>query len=772
MICRGWSSLGKLPGVLALLLAALVLVVGCSSSSDGYDTGDANPVVQTYSGPKYLRGTIGSYGEFVNRTPRYVGGYGMVVDLNGTGSNEVPGFVREWLVNEMLRNKLGSVSFGTERFGPERVMADTGSSVVAVEGLIPPGARRGAKFDILVTMIDQTSTSLAGGRLFWPTQMSPLGLDRRLLYTETQAVGYGELFVNPVKPPDAEDTEFQRQAVVVNGGTVIESQVVRFQLNQANVGAVRRIVDRVNARFEAGDGDKRDTAVGKTDTVIEINVPARFADQPNEFLELVEHLYLDPSPGFVRPQAEAMAEALLADPDERAQAVVLAWKGLGPNTVPVLRPYYNHEDPRVRNAALEAGAWLSDRQALEPLERLAEQGGKDDRILAARALVSMSRNERARTAVRDLLNDEDDEVRVAAYQSLAMVDDRVVKRLSVHDGNEHKFYIDRVPSDRPMVYAIQDEEQSIVIFGDDIPLRKNVFAQLGDAISLRTLPTDTIPVGLRERYTGDTAFVPIHRCGPLQMIPSLQPVSDREDGDKPPPDWRVEIGDAEGNTMMLNIRDPELQDTFGVEVLNQPNRGEATDDPRLYAVVRLVRAAGKDAAGNDGPAVGELIDLRPPDTTLPVALRYLPPGKREPKVYRISPTVATLAYTLGFKRDDVNTQFGPDLSFSQVVRALHQLHEQRQLPAPFHARISPLAQRIANAQRNNESAEPRPEITDEELDRLRERDINPPDEDAPEDAPDSLPDTQPDGDPDEPQPPADGEGSTPPGSAVGRGPQE
>ena len=147
--------------VVCLLILATLAIVGCTGSQQTeYDNQDANEAANTFSGPKYLRGSIGSYGSFLNNQPRYVGGYGMVVDLNATGSSEVPAFMRQWLINEMLQNNLGSVQFGTERFGPERVMADLGSSVVAVEGLIPPGAVRGSKYDVLVTMIDQTSTSL------------------------------------------------------------------------------------------------------------------------------------------------------------------------------------------------------------------------------------------------------------------------------------------------------------------------------------------------------------------------------------------------------------------------------------------------------------------------------------------------------------------------------------------------------------------------------------------------------------------------------------
>lgn len=704
---RSWS-------MLAVVLAA-VCVLGCSSPTE-YDNQDANEAANTFSGPRYLRGSIGSYGSFLNNQPRYVGGYGIVVDLNGTGSNEVPGFLRQWITNEMFQNNLGSVQFGTERFGPERVMADLGSSVVAVEGLIPPGAVRGSKFDVLVTMIDQTSTSLAGGRLFWPTRMSITGLDRSLAYTEPQAAAYGELFVNPVANGER-DTEFLRRALIVNGGTVLLSQTVQFVLNQPSYRISNAIAERINARFEAADADNLPTAVAKTDGLIEINMPKRFATQPDRLLQLIEHLYLDPSPGFVAPQAEALGRALVENPKDRAESVTLAWKGLGPNCMQVLRTYYGHENATVRQAALEAGAWLNDTQTIEALSAQATEGEPAHRVRAANALVAMNRSNEARQQVRKLLDDPDQEVRLGAYEALSLVRDPVIQRLSVTNGTEHKFYIDRVPSDRPMVVALQGRELAIVIFGEDIPLRKNVFARLGNNMVLRTMPIDSIPVGLHDRYEGDSAFIPIHRCGALKLIDSITPVSKKPGSEVPPPDWQVEVGDSAGNSMLVNIRGEKLQDVFGAALLNVPNRAEVSEKPRAIAMVRIIKSTGKDESGKPTAPVGELLTLRDPKLALPVALRYQAPGQREAKVYRVTPTVASLAYTLGYKMDNFNTQTGPDLSFSQVVRALSELSEQKQIDAPFDAKLSPLAQRIASAQKDNQ-IETRPEITPEELEKL------------------------------------------------------
>lgn len=712
----------RLTGLALPLCAALLLIAllpGCGGRTR-YDNSIGSDVGATFTGERYLRGSIGSYGSFINNRPLYVGGYGMVVDLNATGSNEVPGFLREWLINEMRRNRLGSVQFGTERFTPERVIADLGSTVVAVEGLIPPGAKQGSKFDLLVSMIDQTSTSLAGGRLFWPTQLSPTGLDRRLIYTDTRATGYGEVFVNPVAEPGQENPEFLRRAVVVGGGTVMESRRVEFVLNVERPAIAASIAERINARFPAGPEDRLPTANARNGTLIEINVPQRFAGQPDELLALIEHIFLNDQPDFVQPQAQALGEALAQSPADRARPVALAWKMLGPNALPVIRDYYNHQETDVRAAALEAGAWLQDAQSVGPLTRIATAGNPGQRIWAARALVAMTRVASARKVVLDMLNDPDPEVRLGAYEALVMVRDRSIDRLSVDDGLSHKFFIDRVPSKYPMVYAIQGQEQAVVIFGGDLSLGPAVFAKIDDHLSMRTIPVNSIPIGLTAREPNESAFIPIHRCGSLELIPSATPVSKDPGATLPPPDWRIQVGDNNGNRMFINVRGEAMQDAVGVNLLNVPGRDTPTEKPRAVAMVRVVKPAGKDKDGNPTPAVGELIRLHQPDDALPVAIRYRKPGDRDAKVYRITPTLATLTYTLGYKEDNINTKLGPDLSFSRVVQVLHEMSRQGALPAPFTARISPLAQRIAAAQQENQ-AEPRPDITPEELEILREQ---------------------------------------------------
>ncbi|MEM9416484.1 MAG: flagellar basal body P-ring protein FlgI [Planctomycetota bacterium] len=690
------------------LACAALSVVGFAGCELMHHKADAPPAAEpgaTFTGEPYLRTTVQSYGTLVNNLPLLVSGYGMVVDLNGTGSNEVPAFLRDWLITEMRRNNVGSADFGTDHLSPQRALSDTGSSIVAVEGFIPPGATPGTKFDLLVTMIDQNSTSLSGGRLFWPTTLTQNGLNSQLSYSRPMASGYGAMYVNPI-PEDGEQIEFLRQALVVDGGTVTEARQIQMILNQRSRHRARQIADRVNERFPAGREDRLPTAVPKDDLTIDFNIPERFSDDPEGLIELIGHMYLDPTPGFAPNQAQYLAEKLQEDPVRRARSVVAAWKTLGRTITPVLREMYGHEDLTVRSAALEAGAWLQDREAVDPLVAMTQMGDAQSRINAARWLIAINGVSRARQAIRSMLNDDDPAIRIGAYETLTLVGDSSIERMAVGRGSQFKFYIDRVESDHPMIFATQADTPTIVVFGDNPGFRSNLFTQVGNELMIRTIPVDSLRAATAGLHEGETAFVPVHWQGQRERLEDEVRTSLGAEMDEPL--FQAELGDRDGDVIKVRIRGQAAMDMMREELLMDLPRSQvmATARPASIAVVRLIeiprrrRNADGTAGEWEGEYVAELLALQSPDQPLPLAVRYQRPGTREVQTYRITPTVATLAFTLGYDRSEHLAKLGPDLPYSTVVQTIHQMCEEQLIAAPFQITFNEIAQRIEDAQRD------------------------------------------------------------------------
>ena len=566
-------------------MSAAVVLPGCRERR--VETPPSRTAAPTYTGPVYLRGTVGSVARLRGYQPLPVSGYGVVVNLRGTGSSEVPAVIRQRLLNDLRRRGVGSSDSPLPDTSPEQVLANANTAVVRVVGLIPPGASRGTSFDLLVTAADTQTTSLAGGDL-WPVDLSIAG-DNPQVDARTLAEAEGPVYVDPVSPPDSAEAMgraagFERQAVVLSGGRAVQPRGLELVLNQASYRRARAIEQRINERYPAAPGDRRATAEAESDVIVRINIPARWERRPAEFLRLIEHLYLDRSAGFIPYQARTLANVLRERPDE-VERITFAWRSLGPNAAPALRDFYDDQDFTLRFAALRAGAFLEDERAGIELTELADHRDPAIRIRVAEALLNLPESLRAAETLADLLDDADPDVRVAAYEAMAVINDPMLDRVPVGDRDRVKFILDRVPAERPMIYVSHARQPRLAVFDPGLVFAEPMLARLWD------------------------------------------------------------------NRLMLRVEE------------------------------------------SNGP----------------LTVFYQKPGQTRGETHKLRPDLATLIFFLAHEPNERQPQPGLDLSYGQIVDVVHTLCRQGVIDAPFLARVSPLAQRVAEARREAESG--RPEVT-------------------------------------------------------------
>ena len=472
-------------GMWTMLALSLLHTLGCAKDQA---TPDTAPPGATYTGPRYLYNTVGSLTTLRNNRPQLVSGFGLVVGLNGTGSSEVPAALRQWLINEATKQGVGRQKFSEILpMGPEELLASDTTAVVRVLGFIPPGAQAGHRFDLLVTAADTSTTSLLGGRL-WTTSLSAGGVNPSQLYLTPLAQGSGPIYLDPSedRPQDGSaadpfaplDPE-RRRALVVAGGSVLEARNFQLALNQPSRTLAGAIADRINERFPKAPSENRPTANATTPQLIQLHVPQRFQDQTGEFVDLINHTFIDRSPGFTPYKARELAEILADDPSQ-ARSIGLAWRALGPNVATILRDYYPASSPLpLRLAALEAGAFVGDERASQHLLQLADHQDPSIRTRVAKALVALPRSINGERALIRLLDDPIRSVRLAAYESLATNDHRLVERNEVRDAyGQLKLVIDRLPAQRPLIYLTQKDFPRLVIFDPDLALRAPVLARV------------------------------------------------------------------------------------------------------------------------------------------------------------------------------------------------------------------------------------------------------------------------------------------------------
>ncbi|MHB1156526.1 MAG: flagellar basal body P-ring protein FlgI [Phycisphaerales bacterium] len=489
--------------VLVLALTALLLTA-CEEKTE--TPRPAPPPPPAYSGPDFLQTTIGSMSAVRGYQPQLVSGFGLVAKLRHTGSPDCPPALRAWFLNEIASKGFGRESLGFGKLSPAQVLASDTTAVVLVEGIIPPGATQNSRFDVIVSALPGTSTTSLEGGVLYAVDLRISGADVGRPSSQILASASGDLFLNPFNPasgsPDTDTsggsdtagrTDNLRTARILSGGQVIVSPLLALQLNQPSYLRSRQIADRINGRFPQMPADRRPLADAKSDEMIQLNVISAFADDPKRMIELVSALFINPTDRFNHDKALELRAILEKSENHRyAPQITLAWQAMGPNQLPFLRSAYDHADPVVRLAALEAGARLGDLRAAEPLFHVAVANQPDtaDRAVAmlGQILRRHTDNIRVATMLRQLLDADDSLVRLTAFDALANVGDPIIQIRPFTD----KFELAMVPSAKPMIYVTRRDLPRIVVFDDNLSFnRPLLFSSADNALMLRLDQNDT-----------------------------------------------------------------------------------------------------------------------------------------------------------------------------------------------------------------------------------------------------------------------------------------
>jgi hypothetical protein len=442
-----------------------------------------------------MRGTVASETVVTGFAPTVVRGYGLVVGLNGNGSRLMPADVRAHILREMTRRGVGNPTMNLPELTPEKLLDTEDCAVVIVEGVIPPGAPKGTAFDVRVFAVPGSgTTSLEGGRL-WTTDLRPGPLVTGNRQARILAEAAGDVFINPFVEPNAtrKDTVNRLSGRILDGGNVKGDMLLRLRMATTSHARASTIQSAINSMFPQEPGQRDDTARGRSGDAIDITVPPSSHDQPEDFVQLVQH-----TPMLVEaPEQTAMyvRRSLLATPG-MAEAASWRWRAIGKKAIPMFQDLYNYPEEQVRLAALVAGAHLDDPLTVQPLlamaaSPVAEGAGSADpknRLTAIELLSRMGMNPAIDLGLRPLLDDPDVDIRLAAFDALDLRRDPSVSILAVDD----KFDLMTVPSTRPMIYIAQTGRPKIVVFGEIRLSESMTFQAWSNRLMMKADPGDTM----------------------------------------------------------------------------------------------------------------------------------------------------------------------------------------------------------------------------------------------------------------------------------------
>jgi hypothetical protein len=460
----------KITAVISIAAVFAFSVGGCVSGT--------RPVMRSTD---QIGDTIGSLTEAFVVDAIAVEGYGVVGALSGTGSSECPPQLKEYLKQFILSRS------STADVDVEKLLRGRDTAVVYLKGIMPASARQGHPFDVKIEALSGTQTSSLEGGWLYNSELKQSGTfgvsTRRLAKVE------GPVFIDTVGTAAVD----KRSGYVLGGGKVRDKYPVTLTLRRPDFMTARAISDIINSRFGGS------TAHASSDGVVELSVPIEYAGQQERFVGIVQVTYLSSSVELAEERTTLHAEGLANS--ENKYANELALEAMGFTSLGKLGVLLSSPNEEVRFRAARCILNLRGGAGLEVLRAMALDRRSKYRVEALEALSTGANRIDAAGVCRQLLQDPEFNIRLAAYKQLRKLDDITISQEVIGE----RFYLEQIAHSKTKeIYVSRKGIPRIVLFGAPIVCRDNIFVQSANGEVTINAPSGQKHVTLMRKLRGST----------------------------------------------------------------------------------------------------------------------------------------------------------------------------------------------------------------------------------------------------------------------------
>lgn len=460
---------GWLTGLIATVMA--ILATGCAGPAIRSQSPEIEALAHLEADTKFVGDYTAPWGLNAKRIERAA----LVTGLADTGSDPPPGPQRQTLLADMQAR--GVVE-------PSALLASRSTSLTWVHGYLPPGVRKGDRFDVFVEVpADNDTTSLAGGWLM-ETRLAEMAVVGNTIRDGHElGVTEGPLLVDPVSGGTL-DSKSRIRARVPGGGVALKDRDLGLMLaaEHRSFAMSKRLGDWINRRFHATvKGVKRGVANPQTDRYIALEVPPIYRHSLGRYIRVVQSIAVIEPPGGRHARLQLL-ERQLADPVTAPNAA-LRLEAIGKEAIPSLRDALESGDGEIRFAAAEALAYLGESLAASHLAEAA--GSYRSARPAALAALAVLDDANGVDALQSLLASRSAETRYGAFRALWRMDPDLPLVRGERLGDACSIHVLDVDGP-PLVHATRSHRPELVFFGADHPVADGLRAEAGPTIVVVT----------------------------------------------------------------------------------------------------------------------------------------------------------------------------------------------------------------------------------------------------------------------------------------------
>ena len=445
--------------------------------------------------------TVGSLTVPIGTNHLKIESVALVTGLDGTGSDPPPGMQRSTLLSEMQSHKAED---------PNGIMASPNTSIVLVRGFLPPGVRKGDRFDIeVISPSASVTSSLVHGWLLRSRLREVTLVNHAVHSGHVAALAEGPVLVQSLFRGSDDRTD-QLSGLVLGGGLSRMDRplglVVRNE--HSSVRTSSRVGTAINKRlYQAGGGMQAGVARPMRDNYVQLSLHPRYKTNVARYIQVINAIVIWETPLQQRERMEMLTRKLL-EPTTAAEAC-LQLEAIGTPAIADLQQGLASDDPEVRFYSAEALAYLDESSAAPVLAELASHY-QAFRWHALAALSSMD-HVAALDALSDLLDVTSAETRFGAFRALR---ERTPDAPLVQGRRMADFSFHLIPTTQSQVVHFSiSRHPDVVVFGTDIHIQPSSFIYAGKEILIRAgqdgqLQVSRFAAGKSDRYATCSTSLP------------------------------------------------------------------------------------------------------------------------------------------------------------------------------------------------------------------------------------------------------------------------